>query len=203
VTAGTQRRLSIYNSAGVGGSIGGSSFPLTQSSRSALDHSMTNTPWLPRTAPRSVTRLKAKRTRWSRSTSLKVDSGCALARVRSHRCRNRRCESAACQQLAFQCGEEALAHCVVVGVTDRPRPGWRSSATSRGGTIPPAAILASATYPDCLRDADTQGNPNDLSDKQSTKPGHSNSLHSCLAPALGRGSPRAVEAWPPSPWGAA
>src|ERR1700756_3190668 len=25
--------------------------------------------------------------------------------------------------------------------------------------------------PDCLRDADTQGNPNDLSDKPSTKPG--------------------------------
>ena len=29
----------------------------------------------------------------------------------------------------------------------RPRPGWRSSATSRGGTIPPVAILASAIYP--------------------------------------------------------
>src|SRR3984893_7944632 len=34
-----------------------------------------------------------------------------------------RCEPAACQQLAFQCGEEALAHGVVVGVTDRPH-GW-------------------------------------------------------------------------------
>src|SRR3954468_4988633 len=32
-------------------------------------------------------------------------------------------EPAACQQLAFQCGEEALAHGVVVGVTDRPH-GW-------------------------------------------------------------------------------
>src|SRR5690349_224380 len=32
-------------------------------------------------------------------------------------------ELAACQQLAFQCGEEALAHGVVVGVTDRPH-GW-------------------------------------------------------------------------------
>src|SRR3984893_6437241 len=30
-----------------------------------------------------------------------------------------RYEPAACQQLAFQCGEEALAHGVVVGVTDR------------------------------------------------------------------------------------
>src|ERR1700729_2695272 len=34
-----------------------------------------------------------------------------------------RCEPAACQQLAFQCGEEALAHGVVVGVTDRSH-GW-------------------------------------------------------------------------------
>src|ERR1700746_2176194 len=34
-----------------------------------------------------------------------------------------RCEAAACQQLAFQCGEEALAHGVVVGVTDRSH-GW-------------------------------------------------------------------------------
>jgi hypothetical protein len=32
----------------------------------------------------------------------------------------------------------------------RPRPGWRSSATSRDGTIPPAAILASAIYPNRL-----------------------------------------------------
>src|SRR3954451_18051038 len=32
-------------------------------------------------------------------------------------------EPASCQQLAFQCGEEALAHGVVVGVTDRPH-GW-------------------------------------------------------------------------------
>jgi len=29
----------------------------------------------------------------------------------------------------------------------RPRRGWRSSATSRGGTIPPVAIPASAIYP--------------------------------------------------------
>src|SRR6476659_3064708 len=34
-----------------------------------------------------------------------------------------RCEPAACQQLAFQCSEEALAHGVVVGVTDRSH-GW-------------------------------------------------------------------------------
>src|SRR6516225_2095301 len=34
-----------------------------------------------------------------------------------------RCEAAAYQQLAFQCGEEALAHGVVVGVTDRSH-GW-------------------------------------------------------------------------------
>src|SRR5580700_11266340 len=34
-----------------------------------------------------------------------------------------RCEPAACQQLTFQCGEEALAHGVVVGVTDRSH-GW-------------------------------------------------------------------------------
>src|SRR5215472_16151526 len=34
-----------------------------------------------------------------------------------------RCEPVACQQLAFQCGEEALAHGVVVGVTDRSH-GW-------------------------------------------------------------------------------
>src|SRR6516164_3782861 len=34
-----------------------------------------------------------------------------------------RCEAAAGQQLAFQCGEEALAHGVVVGVTDGPH-GW-------------------------------------------------------------------------------
>ena len=30
-----------------------------------------------------------------------------------------RCEPAACQQLAFQCGEEALSHGIVVGVTNR------------------------------------------------------------------------------------
>src|SRR5207253_1193828 len=34
-----------------------------------------------------------------------------------------RCEPVACQQLTFQCGEEALAHGVVVGVTDRSH-GW-------------------------------------------------------------------------------
>src|SRR5215467_11688665 len=34
-----------------------------------------------------------------------------------------RCEPVACQQLAFQCGEEAFAHGVVVGVTDRSH-GW-------------------------------------------------------------------------------
>src|ERR1700741_5148923 len=34
-----------------------------------------------------------------------------------------RCEPATCQQLTFQCGEEALAHGVVVGVTDRSH-GW-------------------------------------------------------------------------------
>jgi hypothetical protein len=31
--------------------------------------------------------------------------------------------------------------------TSQAEARWRSSATSRGGTIPPAAILASATYP--------------------------------------------------------
>ena len=34
-----------------------------------------------------------------------------------------RCEPAACQQLAFQGSEEAFAHGVVVGVTDRSH-GW-------------------------------------------------------------------------------
>jgi len=53
----------------------------------------------------------------------------------------------------------------------RPRPGWRSSATSKGGTIPLVAIPAPAIYPNRLRDADAQGNPNDLSDKPSTEPG--------------------------------
>ena len=34
-----------------------------------------------------------------------------------------RCEPAASQQLAFQCGEKALAHGVVVGISDRSQ-GW-------------------------------------------------------------------------------
>ena len=84
------------------------------------------------------------------------------------------CARASSPHWNASCWDAAASH-------RRPRPGWRSSATSRGGTIPPAAILASATYPDCLRDADTQGNPNDLSDKPSTEPGQLQ-----LAPLLSR-----------------
>src|SRR5712664_3001252 len=57
-----------------------------------------------------------------------------------------RCEPAACQQLAFQCGEEALAHGVVVGITDRshgwahaaPPDSWRSLRSAR---VPPIHYL--------------------------------------------------------------
>src|SRR6516164_8629547 len=49
-----------------------------------------------------------------------------------------RCEAAAGQQLAFQCGEEALAHGVVVGVTDGSH-GWAHAGF-------PAAPNASDVY---------------------------------------------------------
>src|ERR1700741_2144056 len=42
-----------------------------------------------------------------------------------------------------------------------------------GGVVqpPPPPFWHPLPIPDCLRDADTQGNPNDLSDKPSIKPG--------------------------------
>ena len=58
----------------------------------------------------------------------------------------------------------------------RPRPGWQSSVTSRGGTIPPVAIPASAIYPQSPTRCRCSGKPKRLNDEPSFNRVNSNSL---------------------------
>src|SRR5215469_15044611 len=56
--------------------------------RARRAYPMISIPWLPRTAPIRVIKLRTNRIQCSRSTSAKVASGRELARTRSHRWRN-------------------------------------------------------------------------------------------------------------------
>src|ERR1700731_499402 len=101
--------------------------------------------------------------RW-RSAAAAAKPACALPWDLSVTPTTTPCARASSQHWNASCWHAA-------GSLRRPRPGWRSSATSRGGTIPLVAIPASAIYPRSPTRRRCSRKPNDLSDKPSTKPG--------------------------------